>query len=81
MVKNRFRHRKVRYKGLKKNNARCLTLFALANPVIAKKRLLAHSFPFFTRSGNGHRPWPTLVERGHSRDPSAHPILRALRTE
>jgi IS5 family transposase len=41
VVKNLFGHRKVRYKGLKKNTAHCFTLFALANLVIAKKRLLA----------------------------------------
>ena len=41
VVKNLFRHRKVRYKGLKKNRAQLYTLFALANLVIAKKRLLA----------------------------------------
>ncbi len=41
VVKNLFGHRKVRYKGLKKNAAQCFTLFALANLVIAKKHLLA----------------------------------------
>lgn len=41
MVKNLFGHRKVRYTGLKKNTAQSFTLFALANPVIAKKHLLA----------------------------------------
>ena len=41
VVKNLFAHRKVRYKGLKKNTAQCFTLFALANLVIAKKHLLA----------------------------------------
>jgi len=41
VVKNLFGHRKVRYKGLKKNTAQCFTLFALANLVIAKKHLLA----------------------------------------
>jgi IS5 family transposase len=41
VVKNLFRHRKVRYKGLAKNAAQLFSLFALANLVIAKKRLLA----------------------------------------
>ena len=41
VVKNLFRHKKVRYKGLAKNAAQLFTLFALANLVIAKRRLLA----------------------------------------
>lgn len=41
VVKNLFRHRKVRYRGLEKNTAQIFTLFALANPVLAKTRLLA----------------------------------------
>jgi IS5 family transposase len=41
VIKNLFGHRKVRYKGLKKNTAQLFTLFALANLVIAKKHLLA----------------------------------------
>ena len=41
VVKNLFRHRKVRYRGLAKNRAQCHVLFALANLVIAKKALLA----------------------------------------
>jgi IS5 family transposase len=41
IVKNRFRHRKLRYKGLAKNAAQLHVLFALANLVIAKKALLA----------------------------------------
>ena len=40
VVKNLFRHKKARYKGLAKNGAHCDTLFALANLVIAKKALL-----------------------------------------
>jgi IS5 family transposase len=40
VVKNLFRHRKARYRGLTKNGAHCDTLFALANLVIAKKALL-----------------------------------------
>ncbi len=41
IVKNLFRHRKLRYRGLKKNCAQWRVLFALANLVIAKKALLA----------------------------------------
>jgi IS5 family transposase len=40
VVKNLFRHRKVRYKGLAKNQAQLFSLFGLANLVIAKRRLL-----------------------------------------
>ena len=40
VVKNLFRHKKVRYKGLAKNAAQLFSLFALANLVIAKRRLL-----------------------------------------
>ena len=39
VIKNLFRHRKVRYKGLAKNTAQLFSLFALANLVIAKNRL------------------------------------------
>jgi IS5 family transposase len=41
VIKNLFRYRKVRYKGLAKNEAQLFSLFALANIVIASKRLLA----------------------------------------
>ena len=41
IVKNLFKHRKVRYRGMKKNTAQLYTLFALANLVIAKKHLLS----------------------------------------
>jgi IS5 family transposase len=40
IVKNLFRHRKVRYRGLAKNTAQLQTLFALANLVLAKATLL-----------------------------------------
>ena len=40
IVKNLFRHRKLRYRGLAKNTAQLRTLFALANLVIVKKALL-----------------------------------------
>jgi transposase, IS5 family len=43
VVKNLFRHKKLRYRGLAKNTAQLRTLFALANLVIAKKTLLAPS--------------------------------------
>ena len=41
IVKNRFGHRKVRYRGLAKNTAQLFTLFALANLFLVKRRLLA----------------------------------------
>jgi IS5 family transposase len=41
IVKNRFRHKKLRYRGLFKNTAQLFTLFALSNLVIVKKTLLA----------------------------------------
>jgi IS5 family transposase len=41
IVKNLFRFRKLRYKGLAKNTAQLHILFGLANLVIAKPRLLA----------------------------------------
>jgi transposase, IS5 family len=41
VVKNLFRHRKTRYKGMAKNAAQLFSLFGLANIVIAKRRLMA----------------------------------------
>lgn len=41
IVKNLFRFRKVRYRGIRKNTAQLEVLFALANLVIAKRRLLS----------------------------------------
>ena len=40
VVKNLFHYKKVRYKGLAKNEAQLYSLFGLANLVLAKKRLL-----------------------------------------
>ena len=40
VVKNLFRHRKVRYKGLAKNQGQLFSLFGLANLVIAKRSLM-----------------------------------------
>ena len=40
VVKNLFHYRRVRYKGLAKNEAQLYALFALANLVIAKKKLM-----------------------------------------
>jgi IS5 family transposase len=40
VVKNRFGHRKARYRGLAKNSAQLFALFGLANLVIAKRPLL-----------------------------------------
>ncbi len=39
IIKNLFRHRKVRYKGLVKNTAQLFSLFGLANLVIARNLL------------------------------------------
>ena len=41
VIKDLFRHRKTRYRGLAKNYAQLYSLFGLANLVIAKRRLLA----------------------------------------
>ncbi len=41
VIKNLFRHKKTRYRGLAKNHAQMFSLFELANLVIAKRRLLA----------------------------------------
>jgi IS5 family transposase len=40
-IKNLFRHRKTRYRGLAKNTAQLHSLFALANLVIARRSLFA----------------------------------------
>lgn len=41
VVKNLFKHKKTRYRGLAKNAAQLLTLFGLANLMLAKGRLMA----------------------------------------
>ncbi|MBK4738736.1 IS5 family transposase [Noviherbaspirillum sp. DKR-6] len=41
VVKNLFKHRKTRYRGLAKNTTQLMTLFGLANLKLAKKRLMA----------------------------------------
>jgi IS5 family transposase len=41
VIKNLFRHRKVRYRGLAKNTAQLHSLFALANLFLARRPLLA----------------------------------------
>jgi IS5 family transposase len=41
IIKNLFRYRKTRYRGLAKNTAQLHTLFALANLVIARRPLLS----------------------------------------
>ncbi len=43
VIKNLFRHKKLRYRGWAKNTAQLHTLFAPANLVIVKKTLLAPS--------------------------------------
>jgi IS5 family transposase len=39
VVKNLFKMRKVRYRGLAKNTAQLTTLFGMANLVLVKRRL------------------------------------------
>ena len=41
VIKRQFGYMKVRFKGLMKNTAQVLTLFALANLYLARKRLMA----------------------------------------
>lgn len=41
VIKNLFRHKKTRYRGLAKNHAQLFCLFGLANLMLAKRRLLA----------------------------------------
>ena len=41
VIKNLFRHKKTRYRGLAKNHAQLYSLFGLANLVMAKRPLLA----------------------------------------
>ena len=43
VIKNLFRHRKTRYKGLAKNTAQLFTLFGLANLVLAGRRFKVSS--------------------------------------
>ena len=45
VIKNLFKHRKVRYRGLSKNTAQLYSLFALANLVIARRALLNAANP------------------------------------
>lgn len=45
ILKNLFKHRKTRYRGMAKNTAQLHTLFALANLVIAKRILLNYGNP------------------------------------
>lgn len=40
LIKNLFRQKKARYKGLAKNETQLFSLFGLANLVIAKRSLL-----------------------------------------
>jgi transposase, IS5 family len=41
VIKRQFGYQKVRFRGLAKNAAQVLTLFALSNPWMARRRLLA----------------------------------------
>lgn len=40
VVKNLFKHRKARYRGLAKNNAQLFALFGFANLMLARRRLM-----------------------------------------
>ena len=40
VVKNLFKHKKTRYRGMAKNAAQLMTLFGLANLMLAKRRLM-----------------------------------------
>ena len=42
VVKNLFKHRKVRYRGLAKNAAQLFMLFSPSNLVSQKEKLMAH---------------------------------------
>ena len=42
VIKNLFRHRKVRYRGIEKNTAQLYTLFGLANLVLSRRKLSPH---------------------------------------
>ena len=41
MIKRQFGYMKVRFRGLMKNTAQIVTLFALANLYLARRRLMA----------------------------------------
>ncbi len=70
IVKNLFRHKKLRYRGLAKNTAQLHTLFALANLVIVKKALLAQAPGLIA-------PGICLDPENSTENPSAAPISTA----
>ena len=41
MIKNLFRHRKTRYRGLAKNEVQLFSLFGFANLLLAQRRMSA----------------------------------------
>jgi len=45
IIKNLFRHRKTRYRGLAKNTAQLHTLFALANLILARRTFTQSVYP------------------------------------
>ncbi len=45
IIKNLFRHRKTRYRGLAKNTAQLHTLFALANLILARRSFAQTIYP------------------------------------
>lgn len=52
VIKNLFRHRKLRYRGLAKNTAQLYPLFGLANLVLVKRRLWALTGQLRPEGGN-----------------------------
>lgn len=52
VVKRQFGFMKVRFKGLAKNTAQVITLFALSNLWMARKQLLAMTGPLRPQFGN-----------------------------
>jgi len=51
VIKRQFGHRRVRYRGLAKNDAQLHVLFALANLWMARRRLLAMAGKKHPRTG------------------------------
>ena len=80
IVKNIFRHRKVRHRGLAKNGHQLHTLFGLANVLIGARALSRREKPR-VRSGAAvkNEPPTTSTERELACQPIGHnvPPLRA----
>ena len=74
IVKNLFKHRKVRCRGMKKNTAQLHTLLALANLVIAKKHLLS-----LRQAVRANPTNPTRTKSTRSQRPQATPNSKRTR--